>query len=52
LELASSFNNVFINEVDSSGKTLSYLIPIMNGLLQGKSEKGQQSGAVIVTVSK
>ena len=29
-------NNVLINEVDSSGKTLAYLLPILQKLLNEK----------------
>lgn len=50
--LFQSNSNVVINEFDGSGKTLAYLLPIMNAILQRNGEKRQQSGAIILTLNK
>jgi len=52
MELAESINShIFINEVDGAGKTLAYLLPLLQRqLTRNKEEKS--NGAIIVTLSK
>lgn len=47
-------SNVLINEADGSGKTLAYLLPVMDRILKAKKETStpQRSGAVIVSLNK
>lgn len=41
-----------INEVDGSGKTLAYLLPVINRILHSKKELPPKTGAVILTLNK
>lgn len=46
--------NVFVNSCTGSGKTLSYLLPVMNRLLKQKDStfEEEQRGAIILTLNK
>lgn len=52
LHIFDEGKNVLINEVDGSGKTLAYLLPVINRILHSKKDSPRKKGAVILTLNK
>lgn len=54
LRIINNNQNVFVNSCTGSGKTLAYLVPIMNNLLNKRSQENlnSQKGAIILTLNK
>ena len=52
LESLQKGENVLVNDLTGSGKTLCYLVPFINDILKGRREEGKPWGGLVLTLTK